>query len=104
MRKKEYKVAEQRRAYDLSERFLKFAALIIEIIKKLPANLAGRRIGDQLFRAGTSTGANYEEACGAESKKGFIHKLGITLKELRETYYWLKLIRITKILPDSLRM
>ncbi|MBW2467469.1 MAG: four helix bundle protein, partial [Deltaproteobacteria bacterium] len=56
----------------------------------------GRRIGDQLLRSGTSVGANYEEAQGAESKKDFIHKLQVALKELRESYYWLKLLDRTK--------
>ena len=46
----------------------------------------------QLFRSGTSAGANYEEACGAESRADFIHKLQIALKELRESHYWLRLL------------
>ena len=46
----------------------------------------------QILRSGTSCGANYEEACGAESRADFIHKMQIVLKELRETLYWLKLI------------
>ena len=94
----EFEIREERQRYDLSERFLAFAVLIIKIIRKMPVTLVGRRIGDQLFRSGTSGGANYEEARGAESKKDFIHKLGISLKELRETHYWLKLINATEVL------
>ena len=45
----------------------------------------------QLVRAATSSGANYEEACGAESRADFIHKMQIVLKELRESLYWLRL-------------
>jgi four helix bundle protein len=56
-------------------------------------------IGDQLLKAGTSPGANYEEACGAESRSDFIHKLGIVLKELKESRYWLKIIHNAGLLP-----
>ena len=45
-----------------------------------------------MLRSGTSVGANYEEAQGAESKADFIHKLQVSLKELRESLYWLRLI------------
>ena len=92
----------EERAYDLAERLIEFAAMIIKIVSRLPNTIAGRRIGDQLFKAGTSPGANYQEALGAESRKDFIHKLGITLKELRESMYWLKLIKKTGILPDPI--
>ncbi|MBW2003386.1 MAG: four helix bundle protein [Deltaproteobacteria bacterium] len=48
----------------------------------------------------TSAGANYEEACGAESRADFIHKLQIALKELRETIYWLRLIKKSKLVSS----
>ena len=51
-----------------------------------------------MLRAGTSVGANYEEACGAQSKADFIHKLQIVLKEIREPMYWLKLLQRSNIL------
>jgi len=54
--------------------------------------LVGRHISSQLFRSITSSGANYEEACAAQSKPDFIHKMQIVLIELRETKYWLRLI------------
>lgn len=47
---------------------------------------------DQLQRCGTSIGANYSEACDAESKADFVHKLGIAQKEANETIYWLKVL------------
>ena len=50
------------------------------------------------MRAGTSAGANYEEACGAESRADFVHKLQIVLKELRESFYWLRLIKKTALI------
>src|SRR4030067_2149145 len=82
----------------LSDRLLDFAANIIKITDALPQTVAGRHIGGQLIRAGTSGGSNYEEACGAESKSDFAHKMSIVLKELKETSFWLRLIRRTKML------
>lgn len=69
-----------------------YGAGIIELVESLPNTLVGRRVGDQLLRSGTSAGANYEEARGAESKDDFAHKLQIALKELRESNYWLRLL------------
>jgi len=60
---------------DLDERLLEYAARIVKLVEALPNTIAGRRIGDQLLRCGTSPGANYEEAQGAESKNDFVHKL-----------------------------
>ncbi|MCX7050109.1 MAG: four helix bundle protein [Candidatus Sumerlaeota bacterium] len=86
---------------DLSERFLNFAARIIKLASALPKTFIGRHIAKQLVECGTSTGANYEEARGAESKADFVHKLGVVLKELRETYYWLRLIDRCELLPHN---
>ena len=47
---------------------------------------------DQIQRSGTSIGANYCEACDAESKADFVHKMGIALKEANETIYWLRVL------------
>ena len=77
---------------DLSERLLGFAAEIVRLVVDLRKSSVGRHISNQLTRSGTSPGANYEEACGAESRAGFIHKMQIVLKELRESGYWLRLI------------
>lgn len=92
---------QEKREYNLSERFLEFASAVIAITNKLPNTLPGRRVGDQLFKAGTSAGANYEEAVGAESRRDFVHKLGIVFKELRESRYWLKLIWKTGMLSGT---
>ncbi|MFB3895959.1 MAG: four helix bundle protein [bacterium] len=62
----------------------------------------GKHLGGQLLRSGSSPGANYEEACGAESKADFAHKLGIVLKELKETRYWLRIVCRTEIIKPSL--
>ncbi|MBN2174549.1 MAG: four helix bundle protein, partial [Bacteroidales bacterium] len=82
---------------ELAGRFLNFAVAIIDLGKLLLNSYWGRHINGQLFRAGTSAGSNYEEACAAESRADFIHKLQIVLKELRESKYWLKLIKAGKL-------
>ena len=83
---------------NLSERLLNFAAEVIKLAVKLNKTAVGPHIAGQLTRASTSAGANYEEACGAESRADFIHKLQIVLKELRESLYWLRLIRKTSLI------
>jgi len=52
------------------------------------------------MRSATSCGANYEEACAAESRADFVHKMQIVLKELRESRYWLKLLNRVGISSD----
>jgi len=82
----------------LADRLLDFAAEVIELTGLLPGFSVGKYITGQLVRSGTSPGANYEEACGAESRADFIHKMGIVLKELKESRFWLKLIKRTKLI------
>jgi len=76
---------------DIGERLLDFATNCLRLSTKLGRTAAGRYIGGQLMRSSASSGANYFEACGAESRADFAHKLQIVLKELRETEYWLRL-------------
>lgn len=85
----------------LSDRLLNFAAMVIKITDSLPNTVAGRDVGGQLIRAGTSCGSNYEEACGAESRSDFAHKMSIVLKELKESRYWLRLIQRTQMLTTE---
>jgi len=75
----------------MEERFLEFAARICSLVEALPDSKTGRHIAGQMIRCGTSPAPNYAEACAAESRNDFTHKLGIVLKELRETRIWLKL-------------
>jgi four helix bundle protein len=77
---------------DLAGRLLTFSVHIIKLVSEMPNTIPGKHIGGQVLRSGTSPGANYEEARGAESRADFIHKLGIVLKELKETRYWLHVI------------
>jgi len=87
----------EERSNDISERLLDYGVEIINLTSELNETMIGRHIGKQLLKSGTSAGANYEEACGAESRADFIHKLQITLKELRESLDWEKLIKKSKI-------
>src|SRR5881296_1067199 len=83
---------------ELGERLLDYGVRITKVVEAMPGALAGRRIGDQLLRCGTSVGANYEEAQAAESKADFVHKLQPSLKEMRESNYWLQLLSKAKTL------
>ena len=75
----------------LEERLLVFAARVGKVVDALPDTRLGRHVAGQLVRCGTSPAPNYGEACAAESRADFVHKLGIVLKELRETRIWLRL-------------
>jgi four helix bundle protein len=78
--------------YDLEERLLNFTASVVRLADSLPNTKAGNHISGQLLRCGTSPLANHGEVEAAESRKDFLHKLRICLKELRETWRWLRLI------------
>jgi four helix bundle protein len=79
--------------YDLEERLLEYSVRIIKVVEQIPNTRTGIHVADQLLRSGTSPYPNHGEAQSAESPKDFIHKLRISLKELRETQRWLKLIQ-----------
>jgi four helix bundle protein len=79
--------------YDLEDRLLNFTASIVQLADSLPNTKAGNHIAGQLLRCGTSPLANHGEVEAAESRKDFLHKLRICLKELRETWRWRRLIR-----------
>jgi len=91
----------ERRGEDLEDRLLNFAARVGNVVDALPDTRLGRHIALQLIRSGTSPAPNYSEACAAESKRDFIHKLGIALKELRESRTWIKLILRANLLPEE---
>lgn len=89
------------RGEDLEDRLLDFAARIGKLVDALPDTRLGRHIAGQLVRSGTSPAPNYAEACAAESKRDFVHKLGIALKELRASRTWIKLILKSELLSDD---
>ena len=87
---------------ELGERLINFVVRIESSTKGLSKSAHGRYISNQLLRSSASSGANYQEAYGAESKADFVHKLQIVLKELKETIYWLRLISKLSLLPEEL--
>ena len=87
------------KANELEERLLDFAVRVGKIVDALPDSRMGKHIAGQLVRAGTSPAPNYAEACGAESKNDFIHKLGIVFKELRESRIWLRMVIKSQLIP-----
>jgi four helix bundle protein len=87
------------RTFDLEERLLEYAVRIIRLVDALPASPPGRHVANQLLRCGTSPLANHGELQGAESRKDFIHKLGLCLKEIREARRWLRLVHRVPLVP-----
>lgn len=81
------------RKNDLSERLLAFAIEVILVFRKIPSNEETNIIKKQLIRSATSAGANYEESQGGSSRADFTNKVRISLKEMRETFYWLRVIQ-----------
>ena len=94
-----------RSKYDLEERLLDFTTMVVRLADSLPNTKAGNHIAGQLLRCGTSPLANHGEVEAAESRRDFLHKLRICLKELRETWRWLRLIGRLELTPqDQLRV
>jgi|OpeIllAssembly_1097287.scaffolds.fasta_scaffold113720_2 four helix bundle protein len=83
----------------ISERIIKFCGRIIKLVNVISETSAGKKVADQLVRCGTSIGANYEEAHGAQSRADFAHKMQIALKESRETRYWLCVVMEADLAP-----
>ena len=79
--------------FDIRERTFVFASRILEIADMIPKTSTCDVIRNQLVKAGTSIGANTEEADGAVSKRDFTNKMVIARKEAKETKYWLRLIQ-----------
>jgi len=96
---------------ELEERLINFAVMIIEIANTMEGSKAASHLSGQLVRSGTSPALNYGEAQSGESRKDFIHKIKIVLKELRETFVCLKIIckanlcksddRILKVMKEN---
>ncbi len=88
------------RKYDLEDRLVDFAVLIIRITESLMNTKAGNYIGGQLVRSGTSPALHYGEAQSAESRNDFIHKLKVLLKELRESRSSMKIIKKAPLIEN----
>ena len=85
----------------LENRLIEFASRIIDLVEVLPKRASAKHLGGQLLRSGTSPALNYGEARGAESNSDFIHKLKVSLKELRETHICLRIIAKRKWFLDE---
>jgi len=85
---------------ELEERLIDFAVLVIDIVRNLPEQKAANHLAGQLLRSGTSPALNYAEAQSGESRRDFIHKMKIALKELRETNICLRIIDRIKCFDD----
>jgi len=81
-----------------SNKLLNFGVKIIKLANKLPKTPAGFAIASQLVKSGISIGANFFEAQDASSRPDFINKMSISLREARETAYWLDLIKLSDML------
>jgi four helix bundle protein len=86
--------------YDLEERLIEFSLLILDIVEKLPDTKSGNHFAGQLLRSGTSPALNYGEAQVAESRNDFIHKMKICLKELKELYIALQIIKRKPLITE----
>jgi len=91
----------KRKDEELADRLLAFAVNAIKIVSDLPQDAVGKHVSFQLLKCGTSPGANYEEARGAESARDFVHKLRIALKELKESRFWLKVIKAVPLMDKD---
>ncbi len=87
---------------DLLQKTKNFALRIIKLVNALPDNTAGRAIGNQLIRSGTSVAANYRAACRGRSKAEFIAKLGTVEEEADESALWMELIIESKLMDENL--
>ncbi len=90
--------------FDLEDRLIDFAVRVIRTSESLPKSKIGKHIAGQLVRSGTSPASNYGEAQSAESRSDFIHKMKISLKELRETRIWLLMIIRADLIKPALKL
>ena len=87
---------------ELRNRLKVFAVRIVKLVDKLPNTSAGRAIGNQIVRSGTSPAANYRAACLGKSDKDFLNKLKMVEEELDETMYWIELLGDTSLVKQEL--
>lgn len=87
--------------YDLEDRLVKFAIIILEICDLLPNSKAANNLEHQLSKSGTAPALLYGEVQAAESRADFIHKMRILLKELRETRISLRIINEKPIIKQA---
>jgi four helix bundle protein len=86
---------------ELKERTMDFAVRVLKMVDALPKTTAGRTIGNQIARSGTSVAANYRAALRAKSDADFINKITIVLEEADESGFWVELAERAKLLPGK---
>jgi four helix bundle protein len=95
---------------ELKQRTKAFALRVIKVASTVSKDFVGRRLGDQLLRAGTSVAANYRAACRARSLADFVNKLGVAEEEADESAFWMELLiesglvaakRLEKLLDEA---
>jgi four helix bundle protein len=89
------------KAEELKKRTAAFADGIARLVRELPNTLEGRKVGAQLFDAGTSVASNYRAACRARSHAEFVAKIGLVVEESDECTFWLAFLGRTQIMPES---
>ena len=97
---------------DLQDRLFRFALDVIKMLRTLKGGADLKVISNQLIKAATSSGANYEEAQAAVSRTDFGYKISISLKEMRESNYWLRLLgelykqnsEIVRLIKESIEL
>src|SRR3989338_7515971 len=95
-------MSKENKIFDIEERLIDFAVRIIRTAESLPKTKVGNHIAGQLIRCGTSPAPNYGEAQSAESRSDCMHKMKVSLKELRETRIWLLMtVKADLIKPTS---
>ncbi len=86
---------------EISERAFEFAVRVVKLCQVLDEKPGvSRTLANQLLRSGTSVGANLAESKGGQSRADFLSKVSISLKEARETHYWLRLLNAADILSE----
>ena len=87
--------------YDLDDRMIDFAVSVIKLVEKLPKTDTAKYFSNQLMRSASSAALNYAEAQSGESRRDFVHKLMIALKELRETNSGLNIMYKSNLLHTN---
>ena len=83
----------RRKGDDIAERLLDAVEGVRRLLPALRIDVASKHVAQQMWRAATGGGSNYEEARGAESNADFVHQIRLATKELREAHYWLRVVQ-----------
>jgi len=97
-------MTKENKEFNLEDRLIDFAVRILHVAESLPKTKAGNHIAGQLIRCGTAPAPNYGEAQDAESRADFIHKMKVSLKEIRETRIWLLIIGKANLLKPASKL